>query len=435
MPELHIGVDEVGTGALCGPVLVCGVVPRFPFPDFKDSKQYTEGARDDAYLEVLSSVADYEIRWADNKAVDDNGIRNVWHDLVAQVIAALRDRNGWMPAVVDGNVLPWHTVGVTALVKGDQLDPVIAAASILAKVTRDELMRQLDEFYPDYGLAKCKGYGSAEHRAALRRIGPCPVHRNSFISKILRSSATIPVHVEPEGDEPEVVEPEAFKVEPVVLFTEKVVVPRFNPPAPGSAPPAPQMSLVEPVTVLTEDPVAPDSYAVIDFETADKGKDSACSVGVCRVQDGKIVERVYRLIRPPREYFEFTYVHGITWVDVMDQPDFKGIWNDIRPLLEHSKFIVAHSAPFDKAVLRACCLAAGVDIPVKPFLCTVTLARVVWPGAENHKLDGLCRQLGIPLEHHNAMSDAEACAELFLRAKKASPKSVENMISRIAFSL
>jgi len=189
--DLHIGVDEVGYGAIAGPLLVCGVVPRFPFPDFKDSKKYDEAARVKVYPDAIVAAKDYEIRWADNLAVDEIGLRNVWHDLVAQVIEALRFRNGYLHAIVDGGVQPRRVPYCTALVKGDTLDTVIAAASIIAKVTRDGLMEELDEFFPGYDMARHKGYGTPEHFDAVRRLGATSIHRNLFLRK-MRASQQAP---------------------------------------------------------------------------------------------------------------------------------------------------------------------------------------------------------------------------------------------------
>lgn len=156
-------------------------------------------------------------------------------------------------------------------------------------------------------------------------------------------------------------------------------------------------------------------FVAIDFETADYGADSACAVGLVRVSNGKIVDSATHLIRPPRERFEFTYIHGITWQMVADAPPFAEVWKQARPLLAGAQRLVAHNAPFDRGVLRACCSAAGLSIPRIPFTCTVQLARRAW-NVYPTKLPDVCRHLCIPLKHHDAASDARACAEIAIAA-------------------
>lgn len=156
-------------------------------------------------------------------------------------------------------------------------------------------------------------------------------------------------------------------------------------------------------------------FAAIDFETADYEPDSACAVALVRVRDGRIVARDQRLIRPPRRDFAFTHIHGITWSDVRDRPRFGDVWRQMAPILEGAVFLAAHNAPFDRNVLRACCDAAGLRPPPLEFTCTVRLARRVW-GIYPTKLPDVCRRLGIPLRHHDAASDAEACARIVMAA-------------------
>lgn len=157
------------------------------------------------------------------------------------------------------------------------------------------------------------------------------------------------------------------------------------------------------------------SFAAIDFETADNGRDSACAVAVVLVEDGRITQRVHRLIRPPRSRFLFTHIHGLTWDDCRGQPDFAGVWPALRPLIERAAVLVAHNAPFDRGVLNACCHAHGLDPVPLPFACTVRVARAVW-GVFPTRLPNVCAHLGIGLDHHDALSDASACAEIALAA-------------------
>ncbi|MGQ9370094.1 3'-5' exonuclease [Azospirillum sp. A39] len=157
------------------------------------------------------------------------------------------------------------------------------------------------------------------------------------------------------------------------------------------------------------------SFAAIDFETADQGRDSACSVAVVLVEDGRIVERVQYLIRPPRQRFLFTHIHGLRWEDCAEAPDFGALWPDLAPLLDRAELLVAHNAPFDRGVLHACCSAHGLPAPRHRFACTVQIARAAW-NVYPTKLPDVCRRLRIALRHHDALSDASACAEIVLAA-------------------
>jgi DNA polymerase III subunit epsilon len=163
------------------------------------------------------------------------------------------------------------------------------------------------------------------------------------------------------------------------------------------------------------------TFVAIDFETADYYPDSACAVGLVRVENHQIVARAYSLIKPPRRRFVFTYLHGITWEDVAQQPTFGDLWPTYRPLLEGADFLAAHNASFDRGVLLKCCAAAGLEPPGLPFRCTVQLARRTW-NIYPTKLHHVCDHLGIALKHHQAASDAEACALIVVSAHKISPK-------------
>ncbi|MBE3039267.1 MAG: 3'-5' exonuclease [Chloroflexi bacterium] len=162
----------------------------------------------------------------------------------------------------------------------------------------------------------------------------------------------------------------------------------------------------------------PSAFAAIDFETADCGRDSACAVGVVRVERNKIVERVYHLIRPPRRHFVFTYLHHITWDDVADAPTFRQVWPSLRKTLEGVEFLAAHNAGFDKAVLNACCERARLRPPAHSFHCTMRIARHVW-NVRPAALPDVCKKLRIGLDHHDPASDAHACARILIAAIKA----------------
>lgn len=153
----------------------------------------------------------------------------------------------------------------------------------------------------------------------------------------------------------------------------------------------------------------------IDFETANPYRDSACAVGLVAVEDGRIrAERAF-LIRPPSRWFTFTELHGITWEKVAQAPSFAELWPTLRPWLEGADRLLAHNAPFDASVLRACCARHGLVPPERPFVCTLRLARRAW-SLPRLGLAHLCARFGIPLEHHDALSDARACARIALLA-------------------
>jgi DNA polymerase-3 subunit epsilon len=159
-------------------------------------------------------------------------------------------------------------------------------------------------------------------------------------------------------------------------------------------------------------------FTAIDFETADYRRDSACAVAAVCVENKRIVHRYHTLIRPPRRTFVFTYLHGISWDDVRDGPAFAEIWPELRDLISRSDFLVAHNAGFDRSVLSACCEAAGLTATEQSFVCTIQLARQVW-SLSSYALPAVCEHLGIPLRHHDALSDAEACARIAIETMKA----------------
>lgn len=153
----------------------------------------------------------------------------------------------------------------------------------------------------------------------------------------------------------------------------------------------------------------------IDFETADYGADSACALGIVKIENGNVTKNGFRLIRPPRKRFYFSYLHGITWSDVKEAATFTEVWDGFAEYWQDADYLVAHNAPFDRGVLRACSLAARREPPPVPFICTVRIARAHW-NFRPANLAHVCAQLAIPLKHHDAASDALACAEIARRA-------------------
>jgi DNA polymerase-3 subunit epsilon len=157
------------------------------------------------------------------------------------------------------------------------------------------------------------------------------------------------------------------------------------------------------------------NFLAIDFETANYFRDSACAVGLVRVENNKIVEKVSYIIRPPSNWFVFTYIHGLTWNDVKNEPHFGEIWEKVHPLFRNIDFLVAHNATFDKSVLKACCERYRISPPTLSFQCTMQLSRALWKIYPTD-LESVCRHFRIPLKHHDALSDTIACAKIMIKA-------------------
>ena len=153
----------------------------------------------------------------------------------------------------------------------------------------------------------------------------------------------------------------------------------------------------------------------IDFETANQSASSACQLGVVRLEDWKVTHAQAWLIQPPTDEFMFTHIHGITWDDVKAAPRWDQLWPQLAPHFKGVDFLAAHNAPFDRGVLRATCEAYGLDAPETPFLDTVQIARKVWQIFPT-KLNFVAQHLNIQLQHHEALSDANACAQILIQA-------------------
>ncbi len=159
------------------------------------------------------------------------------------------------------------------------------------------------------------------------------------------------------------------------------------------------------------------SFLAIDFETANYYRHSACAVGLVKVKNNEIIKKKSFLIKPPQKQFYFSYLHGITWNDVKNELTFEEVWPKIKPFFSGVDFVVAHNASFDKSVLRKCCEYYNIEYPNKNFLCTVELSRRLW-NIYPTNLPAVCNHFKIPLKHHDALSDTEACAQIMLRAIK-----------------
>lgn len=180
------GIDEVGRGPLAGPVVTaCVSIPRDRLVlGVDDSKKVSEKKRETLYP-LLLEAADYaETCFLSPQTIDEMGILNATRHAMETCAAGFRGI--FLVDAVDKLQLPGET---RSIIHGDALSYMIGAASIVAKVARDRYMIELDEKYPMYGFARNKGYGTAEHIAALRKYGPCPEHRRSFIGGILGENA------------------------------------------------------------------------------------------------------------------------------------------------------------------------------------------------------------------------------------------------------
>lgn len=181
--KLVCGVDEAGRGPLAGPVCAAAVIlpPELVIPGLNDSKKLTDKKRRELYDVITAEAVSYGIAFADEKEIDEINI------LQATFLAMARAMEKLSPqpelALIDGNRAKDFGLPVRTIVKGDSLSASIAAASILAKVTRDRLMEQYDAVYPQYGFAVHKGYGTKRHYEALREFGPSPIHRMTFLKK------------------------------------------------------------------------------------------------------------------------------------------------------------------------------------------------------------------------------------------------------------
>lgn len=174
------GVDEVGRGPLVGAVVAAAVIldPDRPIQGLADSKALSARRREALDLEIREGALAFAVAEASATEVDELNIFHATHLAMRRAIDALAPAAEYL--LVDGNRLPGHHVPGQAVVKGDARHPAIAAASILAKVTRDAQMVELDARHPDYGFSRHKGYPTREHLAALERLGPLPEHRRSF---------------------------------------------------------------------------------------------------------------------------------------------------------------------------------------------------------------------------------------------------------------
>lgn len=178
------GIDEAGRGPLAGPVMACAVIldPKQEILYLNDSKKLSEKKREALYEEIMEKAACVAVGEADWQRIDEINILNADYEAMRQAIAKL----SITPEVLlnDAVTIPKVEIHQVPIIHGDALSASIAAASIVAKVTRDRKMLEYDKLYPEYGFASHKGYGTKEHLLALKTYGPCPIHRKSFLKNL-----------------------------------------------------------------------------------------------------------------------------------------------------------------------------------------------------------------------------------------------------------
>jgi len=187
--EFICGIDEAGRGPLAGPVCAAAVIlPKdHPILYLNDSKQLTEKKREELFEVIQKEAVSYGISLVSEKVIDEINILQATYVAMQQAIAKLNPQPKC--TLNDAVTIPKITIRQVPIIKGDAKSASIAAASILAKVTRDHLMIEYDKLYPEYGFASHKGYGAQSHIEALRKYGPCPIHRQTFIQGILNGTS------------------------------------------------------------------------------------------------------------------------------------------------------------------------------------------------------------------------------------------------------
>lgn len=185
--EYIAGVDEVGRGPLAGPVVAAAVIlpPDFAVLGVNDSKKLSEKRREELYDVILGEAVDWSIGMRDPEVIDRINILEATKEAMAEAVAGLRKRPDHV--LIDALTLPSLEIPQTGVVKGDANCLCIAAASIVAKVTRDRMMAEYHKMYPAYGFDRNKGYGTKAHYEGIKKEGICPIHRKSFLKKILQS--------------------------------------------------------------------------------------------------------------------------------------------------------------------------------------------------------------------------------------------------------
>lgn len=183
--SLICGVDEAGRGPLAGPVCAAAVI----LPDdvyiegLNDSKKLSEKRREELYEKITETALAYNIEMVDEKTIDEINILQATYLAMNRAVDGLKTKPDYV--LIDGNRIEGIKLPHETVVKGDAKSISIAAASILAKVTRDRYICEIADEYPEYNFKKHKGYGTKEHTEAILKHGPCPIHRLTFLKKLL----------------------------------------------------------------------------------------------------------------------------------------------------------------------------------------------------------------------------------------------------------
>ncbi len=179
------GIDEAGRGPLCGPVVAAAVIlpDEYNILYINDSKKLSETKREEVYKEIDKYAVAYGVGIVSPERIDEINILQATYEAMRTAIHKL----SVTPDILlnDAVTIPMVDIKQVPIIKGDAKSQSIAAASIVAKVTRDHIMEEYDKLYPEYGFAKHKGYGTAAHIKAIKEYGPCPIHRRTFIKNFI----------------------------------------------------------------------------------------------------------------------------------------------------------------------------------------------------------------------------------------------------------
>ncbi len=193
-PKHIIGIDEVGRGPLAGPVAVCALIWKDreldPPDHVKDSKKLSVQKREEWFVEIEKwreqGTLDYAVSYVSAEDIDIVGISNAIQCALVESLARLQVGPDHVHVMLDGGLhAPEEYFHQETIIKGDEKEPVIALASIAAKVLRDQMMEELSDVHPEYGFENHKGYGTIEHYKAIKKHGLTPYHRRSFLSKVI----------------------------------------------------------------------------------------------------------------------------------------------------------------------------------------------------------------------------------------------------------
>lgn len=179
------GIDEAGRGPLCGPVVAGAVIlpKEYDILYINDSKKLSDKKREEVYEEIAKTAVSWAVGIVSPARIDEINILQATYEAMREAIQKLTVK----PDILlnDAVTIPQVDIKQVPIIKGDAKSQSIAAASIMAKVTRDRMMEEYDKLYPEYCFAKHKGYGTAAHIAAIKEYGPCPIHRRTFIKNFI----------------------------------------------------------------------------------------------------------------------------------------------------------------------------------------------------------------------------------------------------------